>query len=179
MAAMTESAAAFDIDIRIDAAGWRSPEIAAEARAGEAARAAIEYSQVAAEALELSILLTDDSAVARLNREWRGKSGPTNVLSFPGETPPDAGSETGMPILLGDIAIAFETVVAESDAAGIPITDHLRHLVVHGVLHLLGYDHENDKDADRMERCEVEILDALGVSDPYAAADRRLEHVPR
>jgi len=176
---MTENAVAFDIDIRIEAAGWRVPEIAAEARADEAARAALRYSQIDVDELELSILLTDDPTITRLNSEWRGKSGPTNVLSFPGETPPETGTDPGIPILLGDIAIAFETVVAEAGAAEIPIADHLRHLVVHGVLHLLGYDHENDEDAERMEDCEIQILGTLGVPDPYAAADRRLEHAPR
>lgn len=176
---MPEGAAAAEIDIRIEAAGWRGPDMAAAAWADEAARAAIGFSEAQDNVLELSILLTDDSEIAGLNSQWRDKSGPTNVLSFPGEIFPETGVAAGAPVLLGDVAIAFETVIAEADTAGIPVADHLRHLVVHGVLHLLGYDHENDEDADRMERCEIEILGTLGVPDPYAAADRRLEHAPR
>ncbi|HEX7970330.1 MAG TPA: rRNA maturation RNase YbeY, partial [Stellaceae bacterium] len=102
--------------------------------------------------------------VRALNRQWRGKDVPTNVLSFPalGATPPP-----GAPRLLGDVVLAFETVAAEAAAQDKPLADHLRHLVIHGVLHLLGFDHESDADAQRMEASEIAILAGLGVPDPY------------
>ena len=114
---------------------------------------------------EVSILLTDDAAVQVLNRDWRGVDKPTNVLSFPAEgiSPP------GAPALLGDVALAFETVAREAAAQGKPIEHHTRHLLVHGVLHLLGYDHVREEDAERMEERERKILARFGVSDPYAA----------
>jgi len=113
----------------------------------------------------VSLLLTDDAAVQVLNREWRGMDKPTNVLSFPAEgiSPP------GAPALLGDVALAFETVAREAGAQGKPLDHHMRHLLVHGVLHLIGYDHVQDGEAERMEGRERQILAGLGVPDPYAA----------
>ena len=166
---------AADIDIRIEFDGWRDDPPSAEEFACEAALAAIGLAgppATPATPIELSILLTGDAAVAELNARWRGKEGPTNVLSFPGDTTPG----NGPPVLLGDVVIAFETLHAEALSAEIPATDHLRHLVIHGVLHLLGYDHENDIDAAVMEAREIELLGTLGVPDPYAAADRRVEN---
>jgi probable rRNA maturation factor len=113
---------------------------------------------------EVSVLLTDDAAVQVLNREWRGVDKPTNVLSFPAE----GVSPPGAPALLGDVALAFETVAREAAAQGKPIEHHTRHLLVHGVLHLLGYDHMQDDEAERMEGRERRILAGLGVPDPYA-----------
>ena len=163
---------AADIDIRIEFDGWRDDPLSAEEFACEAALAAIGLAGPPATPIELSILLTGDAAVAELNARWRGKEGPTNVLSFRGDTT----LGTGAPVLLGDVVIAFETLHAEALSAEIPATDHLRHLVIHGVLHLLGYDHENDIDAAVMEARETELLGTLGVPDPYAAADRRAEN---
>ena len=159
-----------EIDIRIDAPAWETVSArAAVAAVREAARAALADLAPCPGSWELSVLLTDDAAIADLNREWRGKDGPTNVLSFPGdEDEPVAG---GPPAMLGDVIVAHGTLVREADAAGIPFGDHLRHLVVHGVLHLLGYDHENDADAEEMENRETEILAGLGVPDPYAGSD--------
>tara|TARA_R110002096_G_scaffold386110_2_gene580040 strand:- start:27 stop:578 length:552 start_codon:yes stop_codon:yes gene_type:complete len=183
---MPDADPAIEIDIRIEAAGWRAMTTPAPDVAEQAVRAALDYTRTGGTALELSLLLTDDTAIAALNEQWRGKAGPTNVLSFPGNAPAVDGGSGGSdnmpgdaPVLLGDIVIAFETLTAEADAAGISPTDHLCHLCVHGVLHLLGYDHENDEDAAEMESCEIEILGTLGVSDPYAAADRRLERAAR
>ncbi|MFT5485837.1 MAG: putative rRNA maturation factor [Paracoccaceae bacterium] len=169
-----------EIDILLDAGDWRATLPFAQDIASAAAEAALRDAAVmtgAGAAIELSILLTDNAAIAELNSQWRGKAGPTNVLSFPADS--DAGSPglpVGAPVLLGDVAVALETLTAEAGDAGIAPEDHLRHLVVHGVLHLCGYDHENDADADRMESREIVILKALGVSDPYAAAERRLEN---
>ena len=117
---------------------------------------------------ELAIMLTDDSAIRTLNRDWRGIDKPTNVLSFPAR-PPAAASKSGdAPRMLGDIAIAYETLRREADEEHKPFDHHLSHLAVHGFLHLIGYDHENDDDAEEMEALETEILAQLGIPDPYA-----------
>ncbi len=109
----------------------------------------------------VTILLADDAALHRLNREFRGKNKPTNVLSFPAAENPEGH--------LGDIAIAHGVSAGEARAAGKDFADHAAHLVVHGVLHLLGYDHETDAEAGVMEPLESEILAGLGIADPYAA----------
>ena len=120
--------------------------------------------------LEIAIVLADDAAVRRLNRDYRGVDRPTNVLSFPlaAESGADAFAAQGAPILLGDIVLAYETVTTEAVQQGKRPEDHLRHLVVHGVLHLLGYDHGEDSDAKEMERLEASILAQFGIADPYA-----------
>lgn len=111
----------------------------------------------------VSILLTNDEAVARLNQQFRGKTGPTNVLSFPAGPNPEGQ--------LGDIALAYGVCAAEAAQQGKTLTAHLQHLVAHGVLHLVGYDHITDEEAVVMEDQERRILAALGVADPYAADD--------
>jgi probable rRNA maturation factor len=114
---------------------------------------------------ELAIVLSDDSAIQTLNRDWRGKNAPTNVLSFPAATPGKTGSAAPY---IGDVIIAYQTVAREAAAEGKPFNHHLAHLAVHGFLHLLGYDHENDREAQKMERLERRILKRLAVPDPYA-----------
>lgn len=116
---------------------------------------------------ELAIVLTDDSRIRALNRVWRGVDKPTNVLSFPAKEP----RADGAPALLGDIVIAYETTAKEALAQGTPFLHHLAHLAVHGFLHLRGYDHEVEDEADRMERIERAILARLDIPDPYAARD--------
>lgn len=111
----------------------------------------------------VAVLFTDDAAVRMLNARWRGQDKPTNVLSFPAAASPDGAPAPG----LGDIALAFETCAAEADAQSKTLHDHAVHLLVHGVLHLLGYDHEDEDDASEMEGLEREILARLGVADPY------------
>ena len=108
----------------------------------------------------VSLLLGDDATIARLNKEFRGKDGPTNVLSFP--------APRVAPEFLGDIALAAETIVEEAQFQGKRFEIHAAHLVVHGFLHLLGYDHQNDEDAVRMEARERAILASIGIEDPYA-----------
>lgn len=118
---------------------------------------------------ELSVVLADDSLVQTLNRDYRGKDKPTNVLSF-ALTEADSPEAEDAPTLLGDVVLAWETLVRESEEQGKTLSNHLCHLVVHGVLHLLGYDHEVDAEAEEMERLEVEVLGTLDVPDPYAAS---------
>jgi probable rRNA maturation factor len=116
--------------------------------------------------IELSIILTDDAEQRRLNRDWRGVDRSTNVLAFPAWEP-GAPAPSDAPVLLGDVVLAFETVAREAEEQGKSLADHLSHLVVHGVLHLLGYDHGTDSEAAAMETLETSILARLGVADPY------------
>jgi probable rRNA maturation factor len=115
--------------------------------------------------IELAIVLSDDSAIRALNRDWRGKNAPTNVLSFPAAP---AGKARSASPYVGDIVIAYQTMAREAVAEGKPFNHHLTHLAVHGFLHLLGYDHENERDAEKMERLERKILKRLAIPDPYA-----------
>lgn len=163
-----------EISISADCPDWSAAVPDAAARVEAAARAALAAACPALGAAELSVLLADDGMLHELNRTWRGKDAPTNVLSFPatetaeGETP--RPEFAGAPLALGDVALAFETCRREAAADGKPLADHLTHLVVHGVLHLVGYDHEEEAAAERMEALETRILAGLGVPDPYGAA---------
>lgn len=169
------AAAAVDLVVRIDHPGWRAltegiaggPEAVVE-QAALAALAALEP-----EPAELSVVLSDDAAVRVLNRDHRGKDAPTNVLSFPPAFVPPAG-----PRPLGDVILALETVRREAAEQDKTAVDHLRHLVVHGVLHLCGYDHQTAAEAEEMEDLEREVLAGLGVADPYAESDPVPDPVP-
>lgn len=122
---------------------------------------------------EVTVVLTDDEEIRNLNRTWRGKDEPTNVLSFPAGDMPDPeddsdpGAPHGAPVLLGDIVIALETTAAEAADKAMPLSDHVSHLVVHGALHLLGHDHLDDTEAEQMEDLERQALASLGIADPY------------
>lgn len=141
------------VDVEIEDEAWS--EVAdVEALVLRAARAALPDAV-------LTVLLTDDAAVAELNQTFRGKAGPTNVLSFP--APPNPEDH------LGDIALAHGVCAREAAEQGKTLAAHLQHLVVHGVLHLAGHDHQTDDEAEAMEALERRILAGLGVSDPYAA----------
>ena len=120
-----------------------------------------------AQGAEACVVLADDALLKSLNRTYRGKDAPTNVLSFPFAGPPGAVG----PGQLGDVVLAAETVCNEAREQGVAPIHHLQHLVVHGLLHLLGFDHDTEAQAEVMERLEVQILAALGVPDPYAAAE--------
>ena len=161
------------IEVALDAGAWRAQLADPEGLCRRALDATFRRVRPPAwlERTEVGILLTDDATARRLNAAYRGQDRPTNVLSFPAFDrildaapghPPDA------PVQLGDVVLALETVRAEAAAARIPVADHVSHLVVHGCLHLLGYDHESDADAALMEGLEQTILAELGVTDPYA-----------
>jgi probable rRNA maturation factor len=117
---------------------------------------------------ELAVMLTDDAGIRTLNSNWRGVDKPTNVLSFPALQPTGRNGPDDAPRMLGDIAIAYQTTRKEADDEQKPFDHHLSHLAVHGFLHLIGYDHEKDDDAETMETLEAEILAQLGIPDPYA-----------
>jgi probable rRNA maturation factor len=112
---------------------------------------------------EISLCLADDAQLKALNLRWRGVDKPTNVLSFP--SAPGGRAES---VTLGDIALAYETLTREANELGAPLADHYRHLVAHGFLHLIGYDHGSDEEAERMEALESRIMARLGAADPYA-----------
>ncbi len=150
-----------------------------EARAAEAAAAALALTPWAgladaAPLVEIAVRLTDDAEVHALNRDFRSKDKPTNVLSFP-QVQPDlldtlSNSDDGE-ILLGDIVLARETCAREAAEKGVSIPDHATHLIVHGTLHLVGYDHMDDASAQAMEALEVKALASLGIANPYADQD--------
>jgi probable rRNA maturation factor len=158
-----QPAGEFQVDVLIQSPRWK-----AEPRAAAIVRKAVRTAAIAASTprAELAIVLTDDSAIHALNRDWRGQDKPTNVLSFPAGPSRGRKAAAGS---LGDIVIAFETTAREAKADRKPLKDHLAHLAVHGFLHLVGHDHEKDRDARTMESLEVRILAGLGVPDPYAA----------
>jgi probable rRNA maturation factor len=116
--------------------------------------------------VELGVNLADDACQQRLNRDYRGCDAPTNVLAFPAWAPGETLAPEA-PLLLGDVVLALETVTREAEEQGKPLVDHLSHLTVHGVLHLLGYDHQARDEALTMEALESSILASLGVPDPY------------
>jgi probable rRNA maturation factor len=145
---------------------WDSIAVSDDALS-RAARAAFAASSAATdEPCEATLVLTDDEEMRELNRTWRAKDASTNVLSFPAGEP--VGEAHGEPSPLGDIVLAGETVIEEAKLKDIPAADHATHLVVHGILHLLGFDHERDTDAERMEALETKVLAGLGIADPYA-----------
>lgn len=153
------------IAVRLETPAWRRhlPDATAWCRRAAATALAAEAPQL--EGIELSILLADDARLQGLNRDYRGKDRPTNVLSFAaGEDDP---GPAGRPRLLGDVVLALETCAAEAEAQAKPLAHHLAHLVVHGVLHLLGHDHEDEAEAERMEARERAILAKLDIPDPY------------
>ncbi|MEX2200941.1 MAG: rRNA maturation RNase YbeY, partial [Dongiaceae bacterium] len=123
-----------------------------------------------ARAAELDIVLVDDTRQRALNRDWRGQDKPTNVLSFSQTDEPDVGdtkNDSAMPLLLGDVVLAAGTIATEALAQGKTVGDHVSHLVIHGVLHLLGFDHDAPCHARRMESLETALLEGLGIDDPY------------
>jgi probable rRNA maturation factor len=167
------------VTILDEAGDWSAFASRERAILGAAAAVAVHPGCAAARGAGACVVLADDALVRSLNREYRGKDAPTNVLSFPFQQPDaawpsdDIGGDPAEPRHLGDVVLAVETLRREADAQGTPPVHHLQHLVVHGLLHLLGFDHDTEPQADAMERLEAEILATLGVSDPYAAAEGR------
>lgn len=156
-------ASAPEVDIDIQSPLWDAlPE--AEKAVQTAIAAAAEFEPASG---EMSVVLTDDAAVQQLNRDWRKIDKPTNVLSFPASAP----KGTGLPALLGDVIVAYETLKREATDENKPVVHHLAHLVVHGYLHLLGYDHQTDSEADAMEGLERQILARLRIADPYRMSE--------
>jgi probable rRNA maturation factor len=149
------------LDISVPSPLWRRLPRARPIARETIAAAASESSDVSEG--DVSLCLADDSALRALNLSWRGIDKPTNVLSFPA-----APGRPGEAPTLGDIALAYETLAREAKDLGVSLADHYRHLLVHGFLHLIGYDHETDAEAERMEALEAKILARLGVADPYA-----------
>jgi probable rRNA maturation factor len=150
---------------------WQT-EPDAEAVIHRAINAAAEIAGADVGDAELAVMLTDDAGIRTLNNNWRGIDKPTNVLSFPALQPTGTATPSDVPRMLGDIAIAYETTRKEADEEQKPFEHHLSHLAVHGFLHLIGYDHEKDDDAEAMEGLEQEILEHLGIPDPYADRER-------
>ena len=162
------------VAVRIVDGAWARALPEARAVAKGAARAALEAHTPKPQApVEISIALGDDALLARLNRDWRGVDAATNVLSFPsagaGATLRGKADPDGPPVVLGDVVLARETIAAEAEAQHKTLAEHASHLVVHGVLHLLGHDHRTAETAGAMEGLERRILGALGIADPYAA----------
>ncbi len=162
-------------DIVMEDPRWNAMGL--DALAENAAINTLEFLNFPTEGYEIAVLACDDARIADLNTEFREKPTATNVLSWPayelapeqdGGTPnPPPAPDPSMGESLGDIAIAFETCQREAEDAGKPIADHVTHLIVHGVLHLLGYDHVRDRDATLMEGIETQILGKMGIADPY------------
>jgi probable rRNA maturation factor len=151
------------IDVLVDSDLWQEPAKARSLVRRAIAQAAALASTTTASTTgtELAIVLTDDSAIRQLNRLWRGIDTATNVLSFPSKRAADEPSH------LGDIVLAYETIGREASAEGKPFAHHLAHLAVHGFLHLIGYDHDKDAEAETMEQAERKILRHLNIPDPY------------
>lgn len=166
-----------NLDISIEDQRWDT--LTATASFEGAVHAVLAHHAIPHNRAEISILACDDTEIARLNTDFRGKPTPTNVLSWPSEEraamspgglprPPEPGAD-GL-IALGDIAISFDTCLREATAADKPMADHVTHLIIHATLHLLGYDHETEPDAALMEGLEVKLLGKLGLDDPYRMA---------
>lgn len=157
-----------DLDIEIEEP-WPAGEWDALALSAAEAAASV-APELANPRLTASVLFTSDAEIRALNREWRQRDKPTNVLSFPMLTRAEvvALSPAGHPEMLGDVALAYETCAREAAEKGVSLADHAAHLVVHGLLHLAGYDHEiSSADADAMEALETKALAVCGIGDPY------------
>ncbi len=152
------------IEVSVEAGGWAALEAPSQLARMAILAAAEESGARFTSNAEVSVLFCDDAFIRELNRKWRGIDKPTNVLSFP------AGGDPAAAPLLGDIAISFGTAAREAREEGKSLRDHVAHLVVHGFLHLIGYDHIEASEAEAMEALECAALARLGIGDPYGAS---------
>lgn len=159
------------VEVITESPEWNASLPRAEYTCWQAAVAAFEEVQPNTRGAEVNVILTDDARIKFLNKSYRNRDEPTDVLSFPilGEDSAAVSLMPNQPLLLGDIVIALETTTADAVKFEKPLSEHLSHLVVHGMLHLCGYNHLVDADAHEMERLETKILVLLGLSDPYVA----------
>ncbi len=162
---MNSSVTKVEIDLLVEAGNWTGEDELSELVSGAVAAVLAELGLNLEAPSELSVVFSDDAHVARLNAAWRGKDTPTNVLSFPA-FPVRSGDP--IPPMLGDIVLASETIEREARLEGKRLSHHITHLLIHGMLHLLGHDHENDRDAEAMEAIERLALARLAIPDPYA-----------
>lgn len=157
--------------LRVQSPGWHHVHPRLRQYVNEVSRAALAQASASGVTLfpktTISILLGDDATVKQLNAQWRQKDGPTNVLSFP--APAGSADDFGG-TFLGDVVLAFETVSQEAGAQMKPLAHHMAHLLIHGILHLLGFDHEESAEAERMEKLEIAALSSLNIPDPYGDA---------
>lgn len=153
-----------EIDIAIEAGGWPGEETLRALAERAVAATFHEIAPDGSDETELSLLFTDDAGIKALNRDWRQKDKPTNVLSFPAFPTAPGGP---LPPMLGDIVLALETILSEAELEKKPFEHHLTHLIVHGLLHLLGHDHESGPEAEEMEGLERSVLARLAIPDPY------------
>jgi probable rRNA maturation factor len=153
-----------NIDISMEVDSWNSIPNLVELSETALRAAAQQSGLLLLHEAEVSLVFTDNATFQELNRGWRDQDKPTNVLSFPAVEPEKVATS----LLLGDIILAYETVKAESFDRQISMPNHIQHLVVHGFLHLLGFDHQTDAEAEKMEGLEVMILGQLGVANPYS-----------
>ena len=155
------------VDVIIEDDRWL--DLGLEPLAETAAQAVFAYKGYATDGFEISLLACDDQRIATLNQDFRSIAKATNVLSWPSQDRYVPGQHPSAPLPdeLGDIAIAYETCLREATETGKPPKDHVQHLVIHAILHLLGYDHETEADAVLMEGLEITILETLGIADPY------------
>jgi probable rRNA maturation factor len=153
------------VEVLVEDVRWTDAGI--EAIAERAARATLAAVGRDPARHEIALLAGSDARIAGMNAEFRGNPLPTNVLSWPDVEGP-ALTPGGRPLFLGDIAIAYETCAREAEDAGISLSDHAMHLVVHAVLHLLGFDHQDETEAEAMERLETNVLASMGIANPYS-----------
>ena len=165
-----------EVDVVLEDARWET--LGLQDISDTAVLSVLTHLDISGEEIEVAVLACDDARIAELNADFRDKAKATNVLSWPadelaaetdGGTPDRPAPDPTGAMELGDIAISYDTCASEAEAALKPIQDHVMHLMIHGTLHLLGYDHVRDQDATLMERLEVEILEKLGIDDPYSS----------
>ncbi|HLG88635.1 MAG TPA: rRNA maturation RNase YbeY [Alphaproteobacteria bacterium] len=153
--------------VEVEDARWQEALPDVERILGRSIGLALERTRSDGRPIEVGVRLVDDGTIQGLNRDWRGRDKPTNVLSFPLGAPDQTG-DPALPWLIGDIVMGFDTVLGEAEAEGKPLGHHVAHLAIHAALHLTGHDHEGEAEAALMEQAEIALLGRLGIPDPYA-----------